>query len=262
MVHDDEPVAELLGLVHVVRREHEGHALLLEPEQPVPDHVPRLRVEPGRRLVEQQQVGVVDQRAGDREPPLHAARERLDLVAGALGQLDEVEQLVDPRLQLAPREPEVAAVDEQVLADGQLDVEGVLLRDDAEPGPDLRARRVAGSRPRMRSVPPLTGETQPIIRIVELLPAPFGPRKPNASPALDVEVDAVDGDEVAEALDEPAGVDHGAVLAHGAQPTYAGRTAFRVASTSRAIWSISSCSLSKTCSSRSRSHSSTTRRRP
>src|SRR5665213_588357 len=39
-----------------------------------------------------------------------------------------------------------------------------------------------GSSPRMRSVPPLGGETQPIIRIVELLPAPFGPRKPNASP--------------------------------------------------------------------------------
>src|SRR4051794_34307030 len=40
----------------------------------------------------------------------------------------------------------------------------------------------AGSRPRMLSVPAVTGETQPIIRIVELLPAPFGPRKPNASP--------------------------------------------------------------------------------
>src|SRR5512134_2853579 len=43
---------------------------------------------------------------------------------------------------------------------------------------------VAGSWPRMRSVPPLTGETQPIIRIVELFPAPFGPRKPKASPRL------------------------------------------------------------------------------
>src|SRR5213592_3290878 len=39
-----------------------------------------------------------------------------------------------------------------------------------------------GSMPRMRSVPPEGGETQPIIRIVELLPAPLGPRKPNASP--------------------------------------------------------------------------------
>jgi hypothetical protein len=31
-------------------------------------------------------------------------------------------------------------------------------------------------------VPPLAGETAPIMRIVELLPAPFGPRKPNVSP--------------------------------------------------------------------------------
>src|SRR5262249_16050589 len=38
------------------------------------------------------------------------------------------------------------------------------------------------SRPRTRSVPPLGGDTQPIIRIVELFPAPFGPRNPNASP--------------------------------------------------------------------------------
>ena len=28
----------------------------------------------------------------------------------------------------------------------------------------------------------MTGETQPIIRIVEVLPAPFGPRKPKDSP--------------------------------------------------------------------------------
>src|SRR6476619_5078290 len=40
----------------------------------------------------------------------------------------------------------------------------------------------AGSRPRMCSVPSVTGETQPIMRMVEVFPAPFGPRKPNASP--------------------------------------------------------------------------------
>src|SRR6266540_3963989 len=42
----------------------------------------------------------------------------------------------------------------------------------------------SGSMPSTCSVPSVTGETQPIIRIVELLPAPFGPRKPNASPRL------------------------------------------------------------------------------
>src|SRR3954454_4387765 len=34
----------------------------------------------------------------------------------------------------------------------------------------------------MRSVPAVGGETQPIMRMVELFPAPFGPRNPNASP--------------------------------------------------------------------------------
>src|SRR6266487_1402094 len=46
----------------------------------------------------------------------------------------------------------------------------------------MSAPSAIGSSPRMLSVPPEGGETQPIIRIVEVLPAPFGPRKPNASP--------------------------------------------------------------------------------
>ena len=41
---------------------------------------------------------------------------------------------------------------------------------------------VAGSMPSTRSSPSETGEMQPIIRIVEVFPAPLGPRKPNASP--------------------------------------------------------------------------------
>src|SRR5437773_684146 len=36
--------------------------------------------------------------------------------------------------------------------------------------------------PMTRSTPSLIGETQPIIRIVEVLPAPLGPRNPNDSP--------------------------------------------------------------------------------
>src|SRR5213080_2324217 len=39
-----------------------------------------------------------------------------------------------------------------------------------------------GSRPNTRSVPSVMGETQPIILIVDVFPAPFGPRKPKASP--------------------------------------------------------------------------------
>ena len=102
---------------------------------------------------------------------------------------------------------EVAAVDRQVLADRQLDVEGVLLGHDAEVAPGSAARAVAGSMPMTSRTPPVIGETQPIIRIVEVLPAPFGPRKPNDSPRRDVEVDGVDGGEIAEPLGQSAGMD-------------------------------------------------------
>src|SRR5918997_6785037 len=40
--------------------------------------------------------------------------------------------------------------------------------------------------PRTRSSPPVTGETQAIMRIVVVLPAPLGPRKPNTSPRCTV----------------------------------------------------------------------------
>ncbi len=136
VVHDHQAVAQLLGLVHVVRGEDEGDAALLEAEQAVPDDVPGLRVETGGGLVEDQDVRVVDEAPGDREAALHAAGQRVDLVVGALGELNEVEQLVGALVDQLARQPEVAAVDEQVLAHRQLVVQGVFLRDDAEPGPD------------------------------------------------------------------------------------------------------------------------------
>jgi hypothetical protein len=77
-VHHDEPVAELLGLVHVVGGQNQCDPSLLEPVEAVPEDVSGLRVEASGRLVEQEQVGVAHQRAGDGEAALHAARQRID----------------------------------------------------------------------------------------------------------------------------------------------------------------------------------------
>ena len=96
---------------------------------------------------------------------------------GALGQLDEVEQLVGASGAFLRGEPEVAAVDDEVLADGQLRVEAVLLGHDAEARADLAGRAWRGSRPRTRSVPAVTGETQPIIRIVDRLAGAVRPEE-------------------------------------------------------------------------------------
>ncbi len=130
VVHDDEPVAELLGLVHVVRRDDERDALALEAVEPVPQHVPGLRVQAGRGLVEEEDLGVVDERPRDGEPALHPARERLDAVVAALGELGEVEELVGAGAHLAAGEPEEAAVDPEVLLDREVLVEHVHDADD------------------------------------------------------------------------------------------------------------------------------------
>jgi len=58
-------------------------------------------------------------------------RQRLHPIGGPLRQLHEIEQLYGATPGFAPREAEVAPVDEQVLQDAQLVVECVRLRDHA-----------------------------------------------------------------------------------------------------------------------------------
>ena len=114
---------------------------------------------------------------------------------GALRELGELEQLVGALADLTRGEPEVAAVDDQVVADGQLGVEAC--RPAGTTPSRGRISRAVASRGRGRgraASPAADGATcSAIIRIVEVLPAPFGPRKPNDLAAPDLEVDPVDG---------------------------------------------------------------------
>ncbi|MET3800228.1 hypothetical protein ABID70_000183 [Clavibacter michiganensis] len=93
-------------------------------------------------LVEQQDPRVADEGARDREPPLHAAGEVVDLGARAVAQLRELEQLVGARRDLLARQPEVSAVDDEVVARLELQVEVVGLRHDAQLRADLGPVRV------------------------------------------------------------------------------------------------------------------------
>ena len=53
--------------------EHDGHALLPELAQPLPDDQAGLGIEAGGRLVEDQQLGLIDETARDQQATLHAA---------------------------------------------------------------------------------------------------------------------------------------------------------------------------------------------
>ena len=61
-----------------------------------------LRVDRGERLVHEQQLGLVGQRAGDGDALLHAAGELPRVAVADVGQPDRRERLLDPRLALAP----------------------------------------------------------------------------------------------------------------------------------------------------------------
>ena len=81
-----------------------------------PERVAALRVEPGRRLVEEEDPRPVDERQREVEAPLHPAGVGLHLAVGRAREADAREQLVAPLLALALREPVEAALQPQVLA--------------------------------------------------------------------------------------------------------------------------------------------------
>src|SRR5690242_1814964 len=65
VIDDRHAVAENLRLVHVVRRQHDRAAERFELGDQIPELAPRLRIESRSRLVEKEQVGVADYRAGE-----------------------------------------------------------------------------------------------------------------------------------------------------------------------------------------------------
>jgi hypothetical protein len=136
-VDDGQPVGEALGLVHEVGGQQDGGALGGEAAQALPDQVAGLGVEAGGGLVEDQQLGLVDQRPGQGEAALHAAGERLDAGVFLALEAGEGEQLGDARADLALADAEVAGEHEQVLGAGEVRVEAVELGHHADPGAGL-----------------------------------------------------------------------------------------------------------------------------
>ena len=80
-LHDDAPLRQIddalaaLGLVHVVGRDQRGQPLDRHVVDQVPEFAPRLGVDAGGRLVEQQQLRLVQDAGRERQPLLPAARE-------------------------------------------------------------------------------------------------------------------------------------------------------------------------------------------
>ena len=91
MIHNRETVAQALGFFHEMRGEQQGFAAQHQLAQALPDQVPCLWIKAGGGFIQKQQIGIVDQRTRQCQPPLHAARQRLNAGIGARGQSCVVE---------------------------------------------------------------------------------------------------------------------------------------------------------------------------
>ena len=98
VVDHGDPVGELVGLVEVLRGEQDRRARGDEGAHDLPYLVAAARVQAGRRLVEEQQLGRDDDAGRDVQPASHPARVRPHRPARGVGEVERLQQLLGPRL--------------------------------------------------------------------------------------------------------------------------------------------------------------------
>ena len=169
---------------------------------------PGARVQAGRRLVEDQDGGVVDERMGQAEALLHAPRERRHVGVPLVAEVDELEQVADHPAAAVRRQAVAAPEEVQVLPDLHVVVDAEAVRhvpDDAAHAVGVAADRgpghlgIAGRRDEQRGQDP---ERRRLAR-------PVGPHEAEDLAGRDLEVEAAEGQRAVVALDEPAGGDDG-----------------------------------------------------
>ncbi len=205
-------VGQLVGLLEILGREQQRRALAHLVADDLPHAEAAAGVEPGRRLVEEEQLRPADQRAREVEAPSHAARVRLRDPVGGAFEVERSQQLGCTLLGVGRAELVEAAEHPEVLAAGQVLVDGrVLAREadqlphrlrvagDVEPG-DARAAGVGAEK---RREDPDRGRLAGAVR----------PEQSQHRSLLHLEVDAVERAHLvlpgAVDLDEPLCFDHG-----------------------------------------------------
>ena len=106
LADDNDLLDRLRDLCQHVAREQDRAAGGREVAQRVTQPADAVGVEPVGRLVEDQDLGVAEQRAGEAEALAHALGEAADAALGRVGQADLFEHLVDARSRNAHRASE------------------------------------------------------------------------------------------------------------------------------------------------------------
>jgi hypothetical protein len=136
LIDDREPIGERVGLLEVVGREEDGRAGLAQVLDLLPHARPRLRVEAGRGLVEEEDLGPVDDAEPHVEAAPHAAGVRPGRPVGGRLEVELLEDLDRAGPGLGDRHPVEPALQDELTAAGLGRVGRAALRDVADPLPD------------------------------------------------------------------------------------------------------------------------------
>ena len=161
VVDDGDVSAEAVGLLHDLGGEQDGDALRVEVVEVLPYRDAALRVESDRRLVEEEDFGVVHEGADEVDAAAHAAGVGADALSGHVRKADQLQQLVGLAPGIAPGEAiEHALKLEEVPAGGEV-VEAHLLHREADAPADglgIGVDVVPGHADASRGLPEQRGE--------------------------------------------------------------------------------------------------------
>ena len=198
--HDPDPVADLLDLGHQVAREQHRHPLPRQPADQQAHVAHPAGIKPGGGLVEQQQLGLAQQRRGDPQALAHPVRVAADAIPRPVGELDRVQRGVDPRRRARRRRTRPAARG----CAGPSGMGRTSAPRRTRPRPSSARTVTCGSRPNRRTDPSVGRIRPSIIRSDVVFPGAVGSEVPVDVAGVDGQVDAPDRGQVAVALDEPA----------------------------------------------------------
>ena len=204
-IEDGEAVTAL-RFVHVVRRHQDRRAAVDQLEQAFPEIATTLRVDGAGRLVEQQQLGLMQRGGREREPLLLSAAHGSRALIAPVLQVVLRESFLDARGSHRAVEPEDAADEVQVLQDCQVLPQREALGHVA----DLHAQLLGFARHRVaeHDTLALARPQQPAQHADRgRLARAVRPEKAVDRRARNVETDVIDGRELAEAPREIAGAD-------------------------------------------------------
>ena len=115
VIHNRHPVAEALGLFHVVGRVKDSRSRLLKFLDGIEDEIARLWIHAYGGFIQEQDLRFMQEGAGQIQTTFHTTAKRRDPVFASLGELGHLQAIVYARTKLFAGEPVELAKEAQVL---------------------------------------------------------------------------------------------------------------------------------------------------